>query len=87
MAVTGARAQGCYERALRQNSTLQGRLMIRVRVGPRGEVCAASVASDSLGDQGVSSCVLQKFQATTFPAPVNGCVDIQVPLRFEPKLK
>jgi hypothetical protein len=77
--------QGCYERALRQNPTLQGRLMIRVRVGPKGEVCSARVASDALGDSGVTSCVLQKFLAATFPPPTGGCVDTQVPMNFVPK--
>lgn len=87
LATTGARAQGCYERGLRQNPNLQGRLMVKVRVGPSGEVCSAGVASDGLGDTGVTSCVVQKFQAGTYPTPVNGCVDVQVPLRFEPKLR
>lgn len=87
LAATGARAQGCYERGLRQNPNLQGKLMVRVRVGPNGDVCSAGLASDGLGDPGVTTCVLQKFQAGSYPAPANGCVDIQVPLRFEPKLK
>jgi hypothetical protein len=61
--------------------------MVSVRVGPAGEVCAASIASDSLGDPGVSSCVVQKFQAGSYPAPINGCIEVRVPLRFEPKLR
>jgi len=82
---TAGSARGCYERALRQNSTLQGKLVVAVRIGPGGGPCGASLASDTLGDPAVTSCVLQKFRAGTFPAPVGGCVDVQVPISFMPK--
>jgi hypothetical protein len=78
-------AQGCYERALRQNSTLQGRLSLGVRVGPAGQVCSASVLSNGLGDPGIAGCVLQMFRSGSFPPPEKGCVDTQVPLNFQPK--
>jgi outer membrane biosynthesis protein TonB len=78
-------AKKCYERALLQNSTLQGRMVVAVKVGPSGSPCGASIASDTLGDPSVTNCVLQKFRAGTFPAPVGGCVDVQVPISFMPK--
>ena len=77
--------RGCYERALRQNQVLQGKLVVAVKVGQHGEACGASLASDSLGDPAVASCVLQKFRSRTFPAPIGGCVDVQVPISFMPK--
>jgi hypothetical protein len=77
--------RGCYERALRQNSTLQGRLVVAVRVGPQGQVCSASVASNALGDPGVASCVASMFRSASFPPPTGGCVDAQVPMNFVPK--
>ena len=43
-------ARGCYERALRQNSMLSGRLVVSVRVGSKGQVCSAGIASNTLGD-------------------------------------
>jgi hypothetical protein len=78
-------ARGCYERALRQNSMLQGRLRVGVKIGPAGNVCAANVVSNELGDPGVASCVIQMFRSGSFPAPGKGCVDAQVPLNFQPK--
>ncbi|HEX4338618.1 MAG TPA: AgmX/PglI C-terminal domain-containing protein [Polyangiaceae bacterium] len=77
--------RGCYERALRQNQMLQGKLMVAVKVGAQGNTCGASLASDTLGDGAVASCVLQKFRSGTFPAPIGGCVDVQVPINFTPK--
>jgi hypothetical protein len=78
-------ARGCYERALRQNSMLQGRLVLNVRVGPQGQVCSATVASNGLGDPGVASCVTQMFRSSALPAPQGGCVDTAVPMNFVPK--
>jgi hypothetical protein len=77
--------RGCYERALRQNQMLQGKLLVAVKVGAQGNTCGASLASDTLGDGAVASCVLQKFRSGTFPAPIGGCVDVQVPINFTPK--
>jgi hypothetical protein len=78
-------SQGCYERALRQNPTLTGQLMVRVKVGPKGELCTASIASDGLGEPSVASCVLQKFRSASFPAPAGGCAELRVPINFMPK--
>lgn len=79
----GGQARGCYERALRNNPTLEGRLMIAARLGPQGQVCSANVTSNSLGDPGVASCITQMFRSGKFPAPSGGsCVDVQVPLNF-----
>ncbi|HVU05669.1 MAG TPA: AgmX/PglI C-terminal domain-containing protein [Polyangiaceae bacterium] len=77
--------RGCYERALRQNQMLQGKLLVSVTIGSHGQACGASLASDSLGDPSVASCVLQKFRSGTFPAPTGGCVKVNVPISFMPK--
>jgi outer membrane biosynthesis protein TonB len=78
-------ARGCYERALRQNSMLAGKVVVSVRVGSKGEVCSAGVASNTTGDQGIASCVVGMFRNASFPAPNGGCVDVQVPMNFVPK--
>lgn len=78
-------ARGCYERALRQNAMLQGKVVVAVRVGAHGGACGANVVSDTLGDPSVSTCVLQKFRSGSFPQPVGGCVEVRVPISFMPK--
>jgi hypothetical protein len=75
-------ARSCYERALRQNAMLQGRMTVAVRVGPQGRICGASVVSNGLGDAGVASCVVGMLRSGSVPAPSGGCVDLQVPLNF-----
>ncbi|PIE06073.1 MAG: hypothetical protein CSA75_01435 [Sorangium cellulosum] len=79
-------ARGCYERALRTNAMLQGRMMVAVRISSNGSVCSASIAQDSVGSPQVASCVLGLFRGKHFPAVTGGrCADVQVPLSFTPR--
>jgi outer membrane biosynthesis protein TonB len=79
-------ARGCYERALRTNSMLQGRIKVGVRVGANGSICSASLLEDSLHSAEVTSCVLGLFRGKPFPAPSGGsCVDVTIPVSFTPQ--
>ncbi len=80
-----AQSRGCYETALRNNATLEGTLVVSVKVGPGGQVCSARTVNDGLHDPGVSNCVINKFAGATLPAPQGGCVEINVPMRFQAK--
>jgi hypothetical protein len=75
-------ARSCYERALRQNAMLQGRMTVAVRVGAQGRICGANLVSNDLGDSGVANCVAGVFRSGSLPAPSGGCVDLQVPMNF-----
>jgi hypothetical protein len=78
----GGQARGCYNRALRQDSTLAGKMSLQVRISPSGNVCSVQVTEDTLGDSAVTTCVTQMFRAGKFPPPEGGCVDASVPLNF-----
>ena len=78
-------ARRCYERALRQNPTLRGRLTVNVTVGAAGQVCSATISNNTLGDSTVSSCALGAFRGATLPPPQGGCVNTAVPVNFVPK--
>jgi len=82
---TANSARGCYERALRQNAMLQGKMLVSVKVGAHGNSCTANLVNDSLGDPSVATCVLQKFRGGQFPPPKGGCVEVNVPISFIPK--
>lgn len=87
-ALSGAASasRSCYERALRNNTMLQGRLTVAVRVASTGSVCGASIAQDGLGSPEVSSCVTAIFRGRSFPPPTGGtCVDVNIPLSFTPR--
>lgn len=73
----------CFEPALSGDATLSGRVSVAVRIGPSGNVCSASVASNELANPQVAQCAAQLFRSTGgFPAPKGGCVDVTVPLNF-----
>jgi hypothetical protein len=78
-------SRSCYERALSNNSALTGKLVVSVRVTPQGSVCSANVSQDSLGDPGVTRCIVQRFLSGTYPKPQGGCVDVAVPINFVPR--
>lgn len=82
LSAKAGQARTCYNRALRVNAGLEGKIRMAVRVSPSGGVCSASVAEDSLHDAGVSSCVAQMFRNASFPAPQSGCVDVNIPINF-----
>jgi len=81
----GGQARGCYERALRLNNTLTGRVMVAATIGPQGQVCSANITQNTLGDPTVASCISQMFRSGKFPPPKGGCVNVQVPLNFVPR--
>jgi outer membrane biosynthesis protein TonB len=78
-------ARPCYERALRVNSALQGKLTVNVRIDPQGNVCNASVLEDAMHSVEVSNCVMGMFRSAKFPPPTGGCLDAKVPLSFVPR--
>lgn len=78
-------ARTCYNRALRLNTGLEGKMTASVKVGPTGAPCQVSITGDTLNDAGVRSCVTQMFRSSSYPAPQNGCVQIEVPLAFVAK--
>jgi len=78
-------ARPCYERALRVNSNLQGKLMLTVRVDPQGNVCSASISQDAIHSPEVSNCVTGMFRSAKFPPPTGGCIDVNLPLSFSPR--
>ncbi len=78
-------ARPCYERALRVNSNLQGKLTVSVRVDPAGNVCSASIKEDAVHSPEVSNCVTGMFRSAKFPPPTGGCMDVNIPLNFTPR--
>jgi len=80
-------ARGCYERALRNNQMLQGKMVVSVRVDPSGNVCSASISGDTLGAPDVSACVLSAFRGKRVAPPTGGCADSTMTLNFQAKDK
>ncbi len=74
----------CYENQLTSQPSLSGRISIRFIIGSDGSVQTASVASSSVGDQAVESCIAQAVHRWTFPAPEAATVVVTYPFMLMP---
>jgi outer membrane biosynthesis protein TonB len=76
-------AHRCYDQALAQDSDLKGHVVLDVKIGSNGSVCAANVKENDMGTDSVANCVLQIFRSTrSFPAPKGNCANVEVPISF-----
>jgi hypothetical protein len=75
--------KACYERALKRNSNLSGKVKIRWTIGATGAVSAVEVEEDGMGDAGVAACLEGLVRHWRFPAPSRGSVDVVYPFVFE----
>lgn len=64
----------CYEQQLNARPDLSGRVTTRFVISPTGSVQSAMVASSSLRNEAVESCIVNAVRRWTFPAPDGGGV-------------
>lgn len=57
-----------YNRALRQNASLQGKMVVKIVIDPNGKIVEASLVSSELGDPDLEAKILQRIKLITFPA-------------------
>lgn len=57
-----------YNRALRQNAALQGKMVVKIVIDPNGRIVEASLVSSELGDADLESRILSRIKLITFPA-------------------
>jgi hypothetical protein len=78
-----ARVRACYERALKSESHLSGKLMMAWSVHPDGSVSDVEVADDQLGSDKVAGCVSHAVSTFRFPEGTE-VVQVEYPMVFEP---
>ena len=72
----------CYERALKRNPNLAGKLTLAFTISAIGKVTGAEIDDDKLGDDEVNSCITTIVKTWRFPAPANGEVHFSYPFVF-----
>lgn len=78
--------QTCYERELRNNPTLAGRVLVRFTIQPTGTVSGARAAENSTGSPAVATCVVRTISRFRFnPGPEGGSVTFAYPFVFAPQ--
>jgi hypothetical protein len=79
-------ARACYERALKSTPKIAGRLVILMRVTHEGKSCPLHVTTNELADSdSLLPCVRAVMEQESYPRASQGCVDLQLPLRFVPE--
>ena len=79
-----AKFRYCYEKALVDDGTLEGKLVMRFTISPSGRVTNAKVVSGMSGK--VDACVTKVFLGLRFPKPHDGVsIGVSYPFVFAPK--
>lgn len=73
----------CYERQLKANPSLAGKVRLLVRIGSSGSVSSANASG--LSGQ-VHKCMVTQAKTMKFPKPDGGSVSVSKPYRFSPKI-
>lgn len=74
----------CYERELRKNTSLRGKISLRVVVLPRGRVRKVEVEDNDLNTS-VASCLKSRIKRWRFPKPKGGeNATVLIPFFFQP---
>lgn len=72
----------CYERALKRNPQLAGKISVCFTIGATGAVSEARVDADTMGDSEVGDCIVDNVKRWRFPAPDGGSVEVCYPFVF-----
>ena len=73
----------CYEKALKRNDSLKGKVKIKFTIGPAGRVTDIKVTKNSTGDGSVGDCIKKKVKSWRFPKPEGGSVTVSYPFLLE----
>lgn len=76
--------RNCYERALRRNRKLEGRIVIPFEILRTGRVSNLDLEDDELGSREVSRCIRRRAKHWRFPRPRGGSVFVAYPVMFSP---
>jgi outer membrane biosynthesis protein TonB len=80
-----SQVKACYERRLKTNSLLEGKLDLNIVISTSGKVAAVTVNSDSVRDAEMLACVKTTIRAWEFPKPEGGKVIIAKTFNFKKK--
>lgn len=73
--------QRCYERELKKDPSVAGKVVVTFTIGTAGRVTSATASSDTVGG-GVGQCVAGEIQRMRFPPPQGGEVNVNMPFVF-----
>jgi len=79
------RFRNCYMNGLRDNPSLEGRVVTRFTVDRQGMVSSAQDGGSTIQNAAVVSCVVKAFYSLSFPEHDGGIVTVIYPLALQPE--
>lgn len=76
--------RACYQKRLKVEAGLCGKLTVRWNIGANGSVTTAIVTSNTVGDDEVGNCVVRVLRRMRFQRPESGTCVVQWPFVFTP---
>jgi hypothetical protein len=74
----------CYEKALKVDPKEAGKMTVSFTIDTKGDVSGAKIASSTLGDATLESCIVGVFSKIVFPVPSAGPVTVSYPIVLSP---
>ena len=74
--------RGCYERELKRNPGLKGKVVVRFNITPAGRAGDVKIEENTLGSPEVASCVTGLMRSWIFPFKPPDEVPVQYPFLF-----
>lgn len=69
----------CYERALKVNPNVEGKITVQFTIGPAGRITSIDVTSNTTSDGSIGKCIVDKVKGWRFDPPENGSVTFSYP--------
>ena len=79
-----AAIQGCYEKELRRNLSLKGKLVVGFKITRMGRASEIGVEADTTGNEAVGSCVRAIIRGWVFPFKPENDTAVTYPFVFSP---
>jgi outer membrane biosynthesis protein TonB len=76
--------QNCYERELKRNPKLKGKVVVRFSITRAGRTSDIEIEEDTLGDEAVASCIRTVMRGWVFPFKPDDEVPVAYPFVFSP---
>jgi outer membrane biosynthesis protein TonB len=72
--------QKCYEKELKKNPKLKGKIRLLITIKENGRVGLVEVTQNTTNDRDVQRCIVRLFKKTRFPKPDGGSVQTEIPI-------
>lgn len=76
--------QACYEKELKRNPSLRGKIVVRFVILTTGRVNEVSIDQNTMGDQEVASCIVNTIRRWSFPVKPEEDAPVSFPFVFSP---